>query len=335
MGLSTLPDALSAGDPRRVTANPSADAPAVVVGHDGSPAADDALYWASAFAVRHELPLLVARAWDVDPLSLLRPAPPDSEDMRSLAGYVQWQLEGAVNNARHSTPVPTDVEVRAEQGRPSEVLAGLSRGAALLVVGRTGAGRLRALLGSTSSSALRSAHCPVAVVPAGAGLKTTGRVVVGFDGSAPARRALDWAADEAASRGASLEVVLGWQTDDMQEAVSQSLEPDGEADGPAPKDALERQARAVVDGAVAAVRERVPAATGTTERRSGSSALLRAAHRLDAAADVLVVGSRGRGGFAGLVLGSTSDQVSRHAACTVVVLRAQDDPVEPAPGAEL
>jgi nucleotide-binding universal stress UspA family protein len=305
-----------------------------VVGHDGSPAADDALYWACAFATRHELPLLVVRAWDVDPLSMLRPAPPDSEDMRSLAGYVQWQLEGAVNSARHSTPVPADVEVRAEQGRPSEVLAELSRGAALLVVGRSGAGRLRSLLGSTSSSALRSARCPVAVVPAGAGLKTTGRVVVGFDGSTPARRALDWAADEAASRGASLEVVLGWQTDDLQEAVSQAREADGQADAPAPKDALEHQAQAVVDGAVAAVRERVPAATGTTERRSGSSALLRAAGRLDATADLLVVGSRGRGGFAGLVLGSTSDQVSRHAACTVVVLRAQDDPVEPGPGTE-
>lgn len=298
-----------------MNANPSPDAPAVVVGHDGSPAADDALFWACAFAARHELPLLVVRAFDPDPLALLRHAGPNREDVDSLAGYVQWQLEGAVSNARRSTPVPADVRVRAEQGRPSAVLAACSRGAALLVVGRSGAGRLRSLLGSTASSALRSAHCPVAVVPVGAGLKTTGRVVVGYDGSAPARRALDWAADEAASRAASVEVVLGWQVDDLHAG---------------PLDAHERAAQSLVEEAVASVREKVPSATGTVLRRSGSSALLRAAHLLDAAADLLVVGSRGRGGFAGLVLGSTSDQVSRHAACAVVVLRDEDDPVEPA-----
>jgi nucleotide-binding universal stress UspA family protein len=298
-----------------------------VVGHDGSPTADDALFWACGFAARHRLPLLVVRAWDTDPLSLLKPGPPDPEDMRSLAGYVQWQLEETVNSARRSTAVPADVRVRVEQGRPGAVLATSSRGAALLVVGRSGAGRLRSLLGSTSSAALRSAPCPVAVVPAGGGLRTTGRVVVGYDGSAPARRALDWAADEAASRAAALEVVLGWQVDDLRAGVAQAG--GAEADAPASPDSLERTARAVVDDAVAAVRERVPAATGTAVRGSGSSALLGAAHRLDAAADLLVVGSRGRGGFAGLVLGSTSDQMSRYAACTVVVLRSQDDPVEP------
>jgi nucleotide-binding universal stress UspA family protein len=317
-------------DPGRVTETPASTARPVVVGHDGSPAADDALFWACSFATRHGLPLLVVRAWDADPLSLLKPAPSNAEGLRSLGAFVQWQLEGAVSGARLSTPVPADTEVRAEQGRPSAVMAGLSRGAALLVVGRTGAGRMRSLLGSTSSAALRSAHCPVAVVPAGSGLKTTGRVVVGYDGSAPARRALDWAADEAASRDATLEVVLGWQVDELQEAVARAGGVDaGAAVAP---DASERAARAVVEDAVVSVHERVPAATGTAVRRSASAALLQAAGRLDAAADLLVVGSRGLGGFAGLVLGSTSDQVSRHASCTVVVLRAQDDPVEPAAG---
>lgn len=297
-----------------------------MVGHDGSPAAGDALLWACSFASRHGLPLLVVRAWDADPLSLLKPAPSSSKDLHSLGDFVQWKLEGAVNDARLSAPVPADTRVRAEQGRPSAVLAALSRGAALLVVGRSGAGRLRSLLGSTSSAALRSAHCPVAVVPAGSGLKTTGRVVVGYDGSAPARRALDWAADETASRAASLEVVLGWQMDDLHEAVARAGRV--EAGQVAPQEAYEAEARAVVDDAVASVRERVPDATGTAVRRSASSALLQAAGRLDAAADLLVVGSRGLGGFGGLVLGSTSDQVSRHTACTVVVLRAQDDPAE-------
>jgi nucleotide-binding universal stress UspA family protein len=317
-------------DARCVNGIPSSSVRPVVVGHDGSPAADNALFWASAFVSRHELPLLVIRAWGPDPVSLLTSAPPDPEDMRSLAGYVQWQLEGTVDRARRTTEVPADIRVLAEQGRPSAILATYSGDAALLVVGRSGAGRMRALLGSTSSSALRSAHCPVAVVPAGAGLKTTGRVVVGYDGSVPSRRALDWAADEAASRGSTLEVVLGWQVDDLPDGEAQAG--GAEADPLAPWDALERTAQAVVDDAVASVRERVPTATGTAERRSGSSALLRAANRLDAAADLIVVGSRGRGGFAGLVLGSTSDQVSRHASCAVVVVRAQDDPVEP--GAE-
>jgi nucleotide-binding universal stress UspA family protein len=298
-----------------------------VVGHDGSPAADDALFWACAFAARRELPLLVVRAWDADPLSLLRPSPPDAESVRSLARYVEWQLEGTVSAARRSTTVPSDVRVRAAQGRPAAVLADCSRDAALVVVGRAGAGRLRSLLGSTSSAVLRSAHCPVAVVPPGAGLKTTGRVVVGYDGSAPSQRALEWAADEAASRAGALEVVLGWQVDELREALARAGGVG--ADAP-PPDSHEREARAVLDQAVDSVRARVPAVTGTAARQPGSAALLGAANRLDAAADLLVVGSRGLGGFVGLVLGSTSDQVSRYASCAVVVLRSSDDPVEPA-----
>lgn len=298
-----------------------------MIGHDGSPAADDALLWAGAYAARHDLPLLVVRAWEANPLSQLTPASRGADDARSVRGFVQWQLEGAVRDARLSSPVPADARVRTEQGRPSAVLADVSRSAALLVVGRSGAGWLRPLLGSTSSAALRSAHCPVAVVPAGSGLKTTGRIVVGYDGSAPARRALDWAADEAASRAASLEVVYAWQMDDLREAVAQAGSVEAGAVAPSP-DPYERAAQAVLDGALASVRERVPDATGTAVHQSAAYALLQEAGRLDAAADLLVVGSRGTGGFAGLVLGSTSDQVSRHATCTVVVLRAQDDPAE-------
>jgi nucleotide-binding universal stress UspA family protein len=212
--------------------------------------------------------------------------------------------------------------VRAERGKPARVLAAASEGAALLVVGRRGAGAVRQLLGSTSTAALRAARCPVAVVPASE--PATGTIVVGWDGSAPSQRAVAWAAEEAAARAAVLEVVVGWQVTTLHSAVPHDL---GYVP---PLSAYEELAATEAEAGVALAREstggRLPAdqVRARPMHRLAARALLEAA---DGAA-LVVVGSRGRGGFAGLVLGSTSDQVARHASCPVVVVRRESDPVE-------
>jgi nucleotide-binding universal stress UspA family protein len=135
-----------------------------------------------------------------------------------------------------------------------------------------------------------------------------GRIVVGVDGSEGSRRALRWAVREARLRGADLDVVC---------AVA---EPHAWADPvlfpPAPTEDLRGQGLALLDEVLAGIDlagvpvERISAVGG------GARVLLEAA----IGADLLVVGSRGRGGFKALMLGSVAQQAVTHAACPVVVV---------------
>ena len=132
------------------------------------------------------------------------------------------------------------------------------------------------------------------------------RIVVGIDGSDSAQRALRWAIDEARRRGATLEVVHAWRRIPVTDYFVNEPEPGGSA----------RYARALLDKAVEA-----EDTTGITVERklvpgTGAYGLLHEAK----GADLLVVGSRGRGGFSGLLLGSVSHQAAHHAPCPVVII---------------
>ncbi|MBO0728803.1 MAG: universal stress protein [Acidimicrobiaceae bacterium] len=136
-------------------------------------------------------------------------------------------------------------------------------------------------------------------------------VVVGVDGSDPSSEALAWAAEEARLRRATLKVVHAWQIPSVAYV------------GPAPivdQSQWVQQAQATLDEQVGKVLGDAPGIDLVTELWEGPSAQA----IIDAAADadVLVVGSRGRGGFAGLLLGSVSNQVVHHARCPVVVVPA-------------
>lgn len=141
-----------------------------------------------------------------------------------------------------------------------------------------------------------------------------GGVVVGHDGSAGARLAVAWAAEEARTRGCSLHVVRAWH-------LTGAPRPASWQPGYAPslseyEQAVEQDLRRDVDGILGA--------------EPGVDVRLHVAHASPAkvlvatseTADLLVVGSRGLGGFRGLLLGSVSDQVVRHASCPVVVIRS-------------
>jgi nucleotide-binding universal stress UspA family protein len=130
-------------------------------------------------------------------------------------------------------------------------------------------------------------------------------IVVGVDGSEHAQRALLWAIDEAKLRGAALHLVHSWQF------PAPTPLPDG---GLAPAD-LEGAANAILDDAVALVPDGV-----TIRREIANDHAARALIRCSEAADLVVVGARGHGGFTGLLLGSVSEQVVHHARCPVVVV---------------
>ena len=153
-----------------------------------------------------------------------------------------------------------------------------------------------------------------------------GRIVVGVDGSDGSRRALLWAAEEATLRGASLEVIhtyehhLAWQgygTDESMsaaavEAIRQEIES-------AAREAA-KHAQALVDQMVEGLDG--PEVTGMAVESSRPADTLIEHSK---GADLLVVGSRGRGGFKSLMLGSVSQQCAQHAECPVVIIRSKPE----------
>jgi nucleotide-binding universal stress UspA family protein len=142
------------------------------------------------------------------------------------------------------------------------------------------------------------------------------KIVVGVDGSEDSKNAFRWAVEEARLRGAPVVALLAWET---------SLPPPDLTPAPPPDFAgfvSELQDRAL-DSVAAVVREVVGEdATVTVEPAAvegpPASVLIEAARD----ADLLVVGSRGHGGFAGLLLGSVSQQLAQHAPCPLVIHRA-------------
>ena len=134
------------------------------------------------------------------------------------------------------------------------------------------------------------------------------RIVVGIDGSPPAERALDWAIGEAQRRAASLHLVAAWLYPMALGYAFTTTVAD-----------VRQSAQDAIDRALAHISEDAPgvAANGETVEQQPAPALVAAAE----GADLLVVGSRGRGGFEGLLLGSVSQYCTRHATCSVVVVR--------------
>lgn len=136
-------------------------------------------------------------------------------------------------------------------------------------------------------------------------------IVVGVDGSEESERALVWAADEARRRHATLRVVHAWFEVflDGYFAAPMAYE----------RDAVVAAAREILDKAVAAIPAGSPEIVVESELMHGQPEIV----LIDESktADMVVVGSRGRGGFAGLLLGSVSQRVVHHAQCPVVVIR--------------
>lgn len=142
-------------------------------------------------------------------------------------------------------------------------------------------------------------------------------IVVGIDGSTNARRALEWAAGEARIRGARLVAVLAW---DAPVATFSSV---ALASGDAAQlDELAAEASQRLAAALAGAEEALTGLEVESLVAEGSPAkiLLEAARD----ADLLVVGTRGHGGLAGLVLGSVSQQCAHHSPCPVVIVPPPD-----------
>ena len=140
-------------------------------------------------------------------------------------------------------------------------------------------------------------------------------IVVGVDGSEPSKRALAWAAKQAALTGAELNVVTTWEfpaTFGWAPPYPEGFDPEGDT-------------RTALHQTVDAVLGPDPQVPVRVTVREGHPAPILTEEAEDAA--LLVVGSRGHGAFMGMLLGSVSEHCASHAACPVVVVRHRDDRV--------
>jgi len=135
------------------------------------------------------------------------------------------------------------------------------------------------------------------------------RIVVGVDGSSSSEEALVWAADEAKLRNASLHIVHSWVLPPMPSSIEMLEQLKGHE--------ISEMSQQLLDDAAASVADRGIEITTELSNDSPAEGLIRAAQD----ADLLVVGSRGRGGFKGLLLGSVSQHCAHYAPCPLVIVR--------------
>jgi nucleotide-binding universal stress UspA family protein len=305
-----------------VGGGPTTPAP-VVVGYDASVPAEAALEWAAREARLRGAPLQVVYVRDAHDTHV--EARPNGRELGAAGDSGPWPVvEEAAARARDVAP-GVEAETFVEYASPVSALVGMSDGAALVVLGLSPHGPLREeLRGSRTLQVAAHAHCPVAAVPVrgpDAAASPGAPVVVGYDGSAPAALALDHAADAAWRSGRGLRVVVAWRPGPVEWIESFSA-------GNLARDATEAAAEHTLAEGLARVRDRAAAAgwsLGTPEVE-GLIRQGRAVDVLDDEAGVaerLVIGTRGRGGFAALLLGSVTHTLLRTASCPVVAVRLE------------
>ena len=286
----------------------------VIVGIDGSEAATHALEWALAEARLHATTLEVIHVWAPPvPISALgaRLNPIDPALYEHAANATLEEARRVLPTRDPETAVHVDHHLI--RGHAATVLLERSKEAGLLVVGSRGRGGFVGLLvGSVSQHCAEHATRPVAVIRPSVSTATGGGVVVGVDGSGGSWRALRWAFDEAALRNTRLSVVHAWSMPTVVEpSVLVTLPPWSRDYAAHSVDLLHE----MVDGMVGRGPQPSSIDLLPIEDRA-ARALLHCSRD----AELLVVGSRGRGGFAGLLLGSVSHQCLHHAGCPIVIV---------------
>src|SRR4051812_37826731 len=284
----------------------------VVVGIDGSDSALDAARWGALEAQRRTAPLRLVTAypWTRDTVVGV---PGLGEEYH---GVLELQAEhaidvavAAVEGVAPGRPVDRAIVI----GYPIGVLAEEARQAQLLVLGNRGLGGLTGLLaGSVAVALAAKAPSPVVVVR-GDEATDAGPVVVGVDSSPNSDAAIGFAFDAAATRGVPLVAVHTWleHVVDAETAAMINWAP------------LGAYQQTILTNRISAWAEKYPDVPVT--RVIAHDAPARTLVERSAGAQLRVVGSRGRGNLAGLVLGSVSHAVVQRAHCPVAVVRPDAD----------
>lgn len=283
----------------------------VVVGVDGSDSALQAVRWGAAEAARRQVPLrlVIGFGW---PPEVPEGHPHHGSAYRELLlGRSREHLAAAAAVAGAEQP-GVDVEQQLIVGSPVTVLGAEARHAQLVVIGDRGMSRVEGLLvGSVAVALAAHAPCPVVVVRwAQPGPTDTLPVVLGVDGSTTSDAAIAFAFEAAAARKVSMVAVHTWSGMVFDPTVA-SMGIDWTAVEDAERDLLARQ--------LAGWSEKYPETfvEQLVTRDRPAHALLEQAAR----AQLVVVGCRGRGELAGLVLGSVGNALVHRSPCPVAIVR--------------
>ncbi|MXP20129.1 universal stress protein [Gordonia sp. HNM0687] len=279
----------------------------IVVAVDGSDNALVATRWAAIAAERENLPLDVVCAFENPPVV------PTQAFLDGLRDEARERVDEAAALAEKVAP-GLNVAASIVEARPALLLRALSSRAHYLVVGSRGRGGVTGLLlGSVSTYVVAHGDCPVVVVPpAETAEPPAGAVVVGLDGSQVAHKAAVEAFRQAQLLKTSLVAVHTYS------ALS------GEVIGGRhmpPRQQLHDEAVELVTAQLGDLREQYPDVNVDTVLSVDKPAQ----SILDQAKDapLVVLGNRGRGGFRGLLLGSTCQSVLHVAPCPVMVVHTQ------------
>ena len=282
----------------------------IVVGIDESPAAKVAVQWAARDAELRKIPVTLVHA--------ISPEVATWPNVRLPAGLARWQRDRGrrlVDEAfklveeasQHGGPAEVHSEVLASAAVPT--LVELSKEAELVVTGCRGSARWPGqLLGSVSSGLVRYAHCPVAIVhDEDPSHPNEAPVLVGIDGSSASELATAIAFDEASRRNVGVVALHAWSDADVSEWPG--------IDSPA----AQSMAEEVLAERLAGWQEKypdVPVSRAVVCDKPARQLVERSAD-----AQLVVVGSRGRGGFAEMLLGSVGEAVAQMAQVPVIVAR--------------
>lgn len=282
----------------------------IVVAVDGSPASTVAAGWAAREAAMRNIPLTVVHAVST-PTATFPPVPYPESLVTSLEDEGKKAIMHATKVAEDAMPADRAVPIgrKLVYAAPASALLTMSDAAEMIVMGSSGRGLLaRGLLGSVSSTVVRHANCPVAVVrdeevpdPRNA------PVLLGTDGSPASELATEIAFDEASRRGVDLVAIHAWSDAAVVEVF--------EIDWPA----VEGEAERSLAESLAGWQERYPDVT--VHRLIAQDRAAR--HLIDKSetAQLVVVGSHGRGSLSRMLLGSVSNAVLHSVRVPIIVAR--------------
>ncbi|MHA7269479.1 universal stress protein [Arthrobacter sp. HLT1-20] len=313
--------------PQAATPEPIPAPTGIVVGIDGSDQSNCALIWAARQAKLRNLPLHLVTAYTVPIFAASGLdggyATVDDDVIRQGAEAV---LREAAAKVAH---LDVAMDARVENGDAAGVLLELSESAQLLVFGSRGRGGfIGRLLGSVSSALPAHAKCPTVTVPLSCARRLgegppsekpapviENVVTVGVDGSAHARYAVLLAAEQAERSGAILRIIC---------AVKPYTGSLAWMPAPVDREALFAEIQQQLDAGEKWIRSHFPTLPIEVALIEGSAVeeLVKASET----SELVVMGTRGRGGFAGMMLGSTTDGVRHHAKGPIMVVRDREDP---------
>jgi nucleotide-binding universal stress UspA family protein len=285
--------------------------PTIVVGYDGSPASETAAFWAAAEAERQrtKVHLVHVLALPIISSPIGIAVAVDTEPLRSEAERLLDEVRQRIR-AEHPSLV---IDVVVELGSTAPALLQEATEAVLVVVGSRGLSEFRDLAaGSVSAHVATHAPCPVVVIPPSWPSEGASGVVVGVDGSELSVAAVDFAFEQAQARNTALTAVMAWQ-DPIRTGPGDQLPLVYDLD------TLEQESASLLAESVAGHAEKFPDVVvhRSLVRGHADDVLLDAGR----SAELIVVGSRGRGAFRGLLLGSTSRSLVHDAPCPVAVVR--------------